>query len=384
MRRMAEKAAVFSVPAKVFGSRVVLLTTKRSMRLKGRNAMGKRETTVQIKQIAEASGFSQSTVSIVLNGRGDEMRISKNTQRRILEVSKSLDYRPNIYARRLRGAAESQTTQIIGIFWNDQYDDSIGPFINGAYASIASENHSYEIMVKLFPVGRLSQLRDSFSSQKFNGIIVGGGSVEDIAFLESQEFDVPIVLSGRASKKYSHIFMNGYLVGMECAKLFAKAGIKSAAYLGTTHLGSHSALRELGFSTGCRENGIQLLPEWILRVERHDAVEGYHSMKKFLQLPQLPEAIFINYASVATGALFAFQEAHVRIPEEMKVIVYGMNDILQHTSPSLTMEAQPMKDMGCASMELLMLMISNNIDMPITRMVEPNYFWGDSFPKLPD
>ena len=35
-------------------------------------------------------------------------------------------------------------------------------------------------------------------------------------------------------------------------------------------------------------------------------------------------------------------------------------------------------------MELLMLMISNNIDMPITRMVEPNYFWGDSFPKLPD
>lgn len=346
--------------------------------------MSKRETTVQIKQIAEASGFSQSTVSIVLNGRGDEMRISKATQQRILEVSKSLDYRPNIYARRLRGAADAQTTQMIGVFWNDQYDDSIGPFINGAYGSIASENYSYDIMVKLFPAGRLNELRDSFSSQKFNGIIIGGGSMEDIAFLESQSFDVPIVLSGRASKKYSHIFMNGYLVGMECAHLFARAGIKSAAYLGTSQTGSHSALRELGFSTGCREHGIRMLPEWTIHVERHDAVEGYQSIKNFLRLPELPEAIFINYASVATGALFAFQEAHVRIPEEMKIVVYGMNDILQHTSPSLTMEAQPMKAMGSASVELLMLMISNNIDMPITRMVEPNYFWGDSFPKLED
>lgn len=53
-----------------------------------------RTATVQIKQIAERVGLSPSTVSIVLNGRGDEMRISKESQRRVLEAAKEMSYRP--------------------------------------------------------------------------------------------------------------------------------------------------------------------------------------------------------------------------------------------------------------------------------------------------
>ena len=58
--------------------------------------MAKRAATVQIKQIAERVGMSQSTVSIVLNGRGDEMRISKESQQRILETAREMNYHPNI------------------------------------------------------------------------------------------------------------------------------------------------------------------------------------------------------------------------------------------------------------------------------------------------
>lgn len=44
----------------------------------------KKETaTVQIRQIAERLQLSPGTVSIVLNGRGDSMRISKATQQRV-------------------------------------------------------------------------------------------------------------------------------------------------------------------------------------------------------------------------------------------------------------------------------------------------------------
>ena len=46
---------------------------------------------VQIKEIAERLGLSPGTVSIVLNGRGDKMRISKETQKRVKEVAQEME-----------------------------------------------------------------------------------------------------------------------------------------------------------------------------------------------------------------------------------------------------------------------------------------------------
>ena len=128
-------------------------------------------------------------------------------------------------------------------------------------------------------------------------------------------------------------------------------------------------------------NGITVRPEWLMHMEKLDAVSGYRCAREIIAMNPRPEAVFINYASVATGALFALLESRIRIPEEMKIIVYGLSDILQHTTPSLTMVAQPMHEMGMTSIELLMLLIKNSIDMAIVRRVEPKYFWGDSLPQ---
>ena len=46
--------------------------------------MAVKKDTSKIKQIAEALGLSPATVSVVLNGRGDSIRISKKTQQKQL------------------------------------------------------------------------------------------------------------------------------------------------------------------------------------------------------------------------------------------------------------------------------------------------------------
>ncbi len=141
--------------------------------------MKKNSATVQIKKIAEQVGMSQSTVSIVLNGRGDEMRISKDTQKRIQEVAKSLNYRPNIYARRLRNAAEKQPNQIIAVFWNDTYmGDTMSRFFLGAANAIEKNGYGVEFMIQLFTGGKLEKYKDMMSVQKYNGIIIAGASTE--------------------------------------------------------------------------------------------------------------------------------------------------------------------------------------------------------------
>ena len=54
-----------------------------------------------LKDIARILKMSKTTVSFVLNGKGDEMKISKATQEKVLEVAKRLNYRPNQLARSL-------------------------------------------------------------------------------------------------------------------------------------------------------------------------------------------------------------------------------------------------------------------------------------------
>ena len=72
-----------------------------------------------IYDIAKISGTSAATVSYVLNGRGEEKRISKPTQEKILAAAERLNYRPNPTARQLK------TVQNPGIriaaFWPEFY-----------------------------------------------------------------------------------------------------------------------------------------------------------------------------------------------------------------------------------------------------------------------
>lgn len=50
--------------------------------------MGKKQASkMQIKNIADKLGLSVSTVSVVLNGRGDQVRISKETQKKVLNAA---------------------------------------------------------------------------------------------------------------------------------------------------------------------------------------------------------------------------------------------------------------------------------------------------------
>ena len=67
-----------------------------------------------MSQIAEKSGFSRSTVSHVLNGRADDLRISKRTCEHIQKIALAHNYIANPMARGLRGGQ----TRAIGILWS--------------------------------------------------------------------------------------------------------------------------------------------------------------------------------------------------------------------------------------------------------------------------
>ena len=77
----------------------------------------KQASKIQVGLLRINFGLSVSTVSVVLNGRGDQVRISKETQKKVLNAAKEINYQPNIYARRLRQAANEEAPYVLALFW---------------------------------------------------------------------------------------------------------------------------------------------------------------------------------------------------------------------------------------------------------------------------
>src|SRR5512135_163393 len=77
-----------------------------------------KSTVVTIRDVAKESGFSSTTVSIVLNNAPLARYIPPTTKKRIERAAKKLGYRPNLFARSLR----SKRTHAVGVMVFDMTD----------------------------------------------------------------------------------------------------------------------------------------------------------------------------------------------------------------------------------------------------------------------
>ena len=97
----------------------------------------------KIKDIAEITGYSITTVSRVMNGKADQYRISKSTQKIVKDTAEKLNYIPNYFAANLRSGKSKTIALILPLLSN--------PF----FASIASE-----INLRLYKHGYMTILID--------------------------------------------------------------------------------------------------------------------------------------------------------------------------------------------------------------------------------
>src|SRR5207245_435360 len=77
-----------------------------------------RPLVVTIREVAKESGFSPTTVSIVLNNAPLARYIPASTKKRIERAAKKLGYRPNLFARSLR----SKRSHTVGVMVFDMTD----------------------------------------------------------------------------------------------------------------------------------------------------------------------------------------------------------------------------------------------------------------------
>ncbi|MHB8128596.1 MAG: LacI family DNA-binding transcriptional regulator [Mobilitalea sp.] len=339
----------------------------------------KKSATVQIKMIAERLGVSSGTVSIVLNGRGDQLRISKTTQKLIQDMAKEMNYQPNIYARRLRKSAEEEVPYIIALFWREEYlDDLLGRFLKGLYHMIKQNDLNIELVVQPYNFGNLEKYKRFINSNHFNGAIIGGISNEDQQFLEQNEFDIPIVLIGRNTKKYNSVLIDYYEAGESCANLFFIRDHKTVGLIGVSTKGKSVQLIELAFKETCKEKNIHIDTNYISCCVERNFVSGYESAMKILSNEIKPTAIFVMDGRNAGGVLKACKTVGLNVPKDIEMLVFGDNEYFSYSDPTITTIQQPMEQFAESSLNMILLSIKNRVDIPMIQELTPIFNFRES------
>ncbi len=329
---------------------------------------------VQIREIAERLGLSQSTVSVVLNGRGDSLRIAKETQKRVLETAKEMNYQPNIYARRLRHAATEQTPYVIALFWRqDNLNSRLGRFIQGLHNAIEKRGCKVELVVQPYRAGSFVEYMDMLSSNRFSGAMISGLLEEEQEALEERDFSIPIILIGRDSVKFHCVLMDNYRAGEQCAASMDMRDVKAAAFMGFLCAGRAERMMEAGFMFGCRQRQVQVREDWNLRLEMSGHETGYRAAQTLLQKTALPAAWMVADCRLSGGIMDFCQERQIRVPQDLRLLFFEDSQILKYHKPSLSSVDVPSREMAENALDIMLLSCDNRIDIPIRRELLPVY-----------
>ncbi len=294
-----------------------------------------------LKDVAEKAGVSLTTVSLVANGKAKENRITEATVQRVQATMEELRYAPNQNARLLRSG--TRETSCIALFWpQDRRPAMLGIRLAHLQQTIFDQSMDLEIAVQFF---RSGQIRDSLTPailSRFDGMIVGSTTEEDIAQLEEIPLPIPAVLLNRSSRKLSTVGVDNTVMGREIASLIKKKGYHSCAIIRSRELYSGVSARMKAFLLACKEMEIETQPEWIF-IGSGSIAGGARAAEEYICLKDRPRVLFFESDAMAQGGQFLLQKKGIRIPEDAELITVGTQspEAMEYLNPPISAVSIP-------------------------------------------
>jgi DNA-binding LacI/PurR family transcriptional regulator len=338
-----------------------------------------RSGVVTIRDVARQSGYSASTVSIVLNSAPLSRYIPQDTKQRIETAARSLGYRPNPLARSLR----SQRSNIVGVMVFDITDPFCTPILRGLENSLYQSSYLSLLADAHNEPHRFERYLEMLLDRRVEGLIViANWLVTDIKVLaDLTQRQVPTVIAGRdfdlASVSTVSVDNEGG-AALALEHLY-KLGHRDIAFLRGPKALSSSGQRWKGIRNFAQTAGLSLdskrvaeLPESLGANSSFDA--GAQLTADLLRRGQSFTALMAYDDITALGSLRALKKKGLRVPEDCSVI--GFDDVAQAnlSAPSLTTIRQPMEAMGALSAGMVLdaiKIVNQKRDIPVVRRKIP-------------
>lgn len=284
---------------------------------------------MNLKQLSQLLGISQTTVSRALNGYPE---VSAETRRRVMEAAEKTGYRPNAAAQRLATGKVGSIGLVMPIGEHHRSDVHFGEFLSGL-GEEASRSGFHLVIMPTEPEKEREALRGLAANGSVDGIYLAYMKKNDARIAMMQSLSLPFLVHGRSvgvEEDYPYLDVDNEGAFHDATLLLLQLGHRRIGLLNGPEGYDFTYRRCLGVEKALEAHGLALHPN----NKRHGSMtdeEGYLGMEALLSRPEKPTAILCASTALALGAIRSLNQRGLKPGKDISLIAH--DDVLPLLKP---------------------------------------------------
>ena len=333
---------------------------------------------IKIIDIARMVGLSPSTVSFVLNGKGDEMHISKLTQEKIIRLATEMGY---------VCAGIKQTADVSG----EESPYSLNLFISRSTSALIKREILSSVNTALIDSGTdIRLIPVLFNDDEFENLLVSGvsecvsGNIffglnkKQISALEKSRTKTPTLLFNCRSDLFNYICLDSFETGRSIYDSLSADGCGRVIFLiSDGYIHEMSKILE-GYNSISGQTGA--VPE-IAHCRGTSYESGVRYAKELFERGDLPDAIISN-DKIAVGIAHEFGKYNIDMKNNLRLFGIGDLGYLKYTNIPISHSFLPLKKMYNRAAEVIVGQIKNINDTNIQELFKPTVSHYGNFKEI--
>lgn len=326
---------------------------------------------ISLKTLGEYLDLSPATISLVLNNAPGVRSIPQETRDRVVAAARKFDYRPSFYARSLRGKRSFS----VGVLVPELSDGYSVLVMNGIEEVLLEEGYFYLAASHRRKADLIEEYPRLLMDRSVEGFIA-----IDTALQRSLPLPVVAIASHRKLDGVTSILLDHRRAAELALRHLYQLGHRQIAFMRGQTFSADSGDRWKHLMAVAKALELEIHPELVIQLELNLSSPelGYPVVQQLLSQKR-PFTALVCYNDIAAiGAIRAFRDRHLRVPEDVSVI--GFDDILgaAYHSPSLTTIRQPLNQMGSTAARILLDRLGGNKEFPDQISVVPELIIRES------
>ncbi|HBR61873.1 LacI family DNA-binding transcriptional regulator [Paracoccaceae bacterium] len=307
-----------------------------------------------LRDVSQASGVSEMTVSRVLRNRGD---VSQNTRDKVLLAAKQLGYVPN----KIAGALASQRVNLVAVIIPSLSNMVFPEVMTGISEVLETTDLQPVVGVTDYLPEKEERVLYEMLSWRPSGIIIAGLEHSENSAIMLKASGIPVVeiMDIDGSPVDAMVGISHRRAGREMAVSILKAGYRKIGFLGTKMPLDHRARKRFeGFTEALAKSGVEVTDQEFYS-GGSALVKGREMTQELLRRNPKLDFLYFSNDLIGAGGLLYLIEQGIDIPNQIGLAGFNGVELLQGLPRQLATMDACRNEIGRKAAEMIVQQVSD-------------------------